>query len=102
MLKMMSATPPFGSSCQSCAASILGAEDQGTNEHGRRVRKYCRRCYRDGRFVEPELTAEGMVLRVTTRLSLAGMIGMVVANEVAALISGLDRWQGDPSAARQA
>jgi hypothetical protein len=102
MLNMMRVNPPIGSSCQSCAAPILRAEDQGTNEHGRCVHNYCWRCYRDGRFVEPGLTAEGMILRVTTGLGLAGMIPMVVAGEVAALISRLDRWQRDPSAVRQA
>jgi len=102
MLSMMRVHPPIGSSCQSCATAIVRAEDQGTNEHGRRVHNYCLRCYRDGCFVEPNLTVEGMVLRVTTGLSLAGMIPMVVANEVAALISRLDRWQGDRSAMRQA
>jgi hypothetical protein len=97
MLSMLRVNPPIGSSCQSCAAAIVRAEDQGTNEHGRRVHDYCRRCYRDGRFVEPSLTVEGMVLRVTTGLSLAGLNPMIVANEVAALISRLDRWQGGRS-----
>jgi hypothetical protein len=102
MRNMLRVSPPIGSSCQSCAAPIRRADDQGTDARGLPVHRYCRRCYRDGRFVEPELTAEGMVLRVTTGLGLAGMIEMVVVNEVAALISRLDRWQGGPPAVRQA
>jgi hypothetical protein len=50
--------------------------------------------------VEPNLTAEGMVLRVTTELSLAGMNEKVIVNEIAALISKLDRWQSSRSEKR--
>jgi hypothetical protein len=83
--------------CQSCASALRRTEDLGTNERGHRVHNYCRHCYRDGRFVEPNLTTEDMILRVTTELSLAGMIEMVVVNEVTALISNLDRWRSNRS-----
>jgi hypothetical protein len=100
MLSMLRVNPPIGSSCQSCAAAIVRPEDRGTDRRGQHVVSYCRRCYRDGEFVEPELTAERMALRVTTVLGLAGLNPMVVANEVTALISRLDRWQADPAARR--
>ena len=86
-----------GTFCHSCASALRRTDDLGTNEQGHRVHNFCRRCYRDGRFVEPNLAAEDMVLRVTTELSLAGMIEMVVVNEVTALISGLDRWRSGRS-----
>ena len=91
---------PIGAFCQSCASALRRTEDLGTNKQGHRVHNYCRRCYRDGRFVEPNLTAKDMTLRVTTELRLAGMIEMVVVNEVTALISDLDRWQSSRSEKR--
>jgi len=88
---------PIGAFCQSCASALRRTEDLGTNKQGKRVHNYCRCCYRDGRFVEPNLTTEDMILRVTTELRLAGMIEMVVVNEVTALISNLDRWRSSRS-----
>ena len=93
---------PIGAFCQSCASALMRSKDLGTNKQGHRVHNYCRRCYRDGRFVEPNLTAEDMVLRVTTELSIAGMNEKVIVNEVAALISKLDRWRSNPSEKKHA
>jgi putative zinc ribbon protein len=60
---------PKGPFCQSCGMPLsrdpLGG---GTNQDGSRNSEYCGHCYRDGRFTEPNLTADQMVEKVEGKL----------------------------------
>lgn len=47
--------------CQSCAMPLGGVAYLGTEADGSPSREYCRYCYKNGRFLEPELTLEGMI-----------------------------------------
>ncbi len=42
--------------------------NRGTNGDGSLAAKYCSICYRDGKFVEPSLTLDQMVLRSTNHM----------------------------------
>lgn len=46
--------------CQSCAMP-MNAAYQGTNADGSLNSDYCKYCYKNGRFLEPDLTLEGMI-----------------------------------------
>jgi len=50
-----------GPFCQSRGMTMRKAGDFGTGRDGVRVNDYCRFCYVDGAFTEPDLTVEGMI-----------------------------------------
>jgi hypothetical protein len=79
--------------CQSCATLIRRPEDFGTDVGGRRIGAYCLRCFRDGRFVEPNLTQKEMTRRVAEEMRLGGLSEYSATREIADAISKLGRWR---------
>ena len=79
--------------CQSCGAGLRHAADFGTDAEGTRVAEYCRRCFRDGRFTEPDLTFEELVDRTGHRVP--GGDGPFPATERphVHVLQALDRWR---------
>jgi hypothetical protein len=49
--------------CQSCSMPLSALGDRGTERDGMPSAFYCRYCYRDGAFTEPEATIETMATR---------------------------------------
>jgi hypothetical protein len=47
--------------CQSCAMPLERPEDFGTAGDGTRAAEYCRFCYRNGAFLQPQASQEGMI-----------------------------------------
>lgn len=47
--------------CQSCGMPLKG--NQGTEQDGSLSEKYCQLCYKDGTFVEPNITMKEMLER---------------------------------------
>jgi len=47
--------------CQSCGYPLQKEEDKGTNADGTRNEEYCNMCFIDGKFIQPEITMEGMI-----------------------------------------
>lgn len=55
--------------CQSCGMPLKRDEQGGgTEADGSRSRKYCSHCYKQGRYVLPDLTVEQMQERVRQKL----------------------------------
>ena len=54
---------PSGPFCQSCSLPLTKPEDFGTDQAGYRVNDFCRHCYVNGAFTEPQMTMDGMVER---------------------------------------
>ncbi len=52
---------PKGPICQSCVMPMEKPEDFGTEADGSRNEEYCRFCYRDGGFTDPDITMEQMI-----------------------------------------
>lgn len=78
--------------CQSCGMPLARDEQRGgTEEDGRKSKKYCSHCYQDGEFTQPDLTPEMMKARVQQKLVEFGfpkfMTGFFTRN-----ISKLERW----------
>lgn len=46
--------------CQSCSMPLDDPDLWGTEIDGSRNHEYCKYCYQDGQFTNPELTLEGM------------------------------------------
>jgi len=50
-----------GPFCQSCGMTLRRSGDFGTDARGVRINDYCRFCYIDGAFTDPDLTVQGMI-----------------------------------------
>jgi hypothetical protein len=47
--------------CQSCSMPMSKVEDFGTHADGSRNDEFCRYCFQDGKFTEPDITLAGMI-----------------------------------------
>ena len=54
-----------GPICQSCGMSIQDPKDFGTTASGAKNLSYCRFCFENGAFTEPDLTLEQMIEKCT-------------------------------------
>lgn len=85
---------PKGPVCQSCGMPLgrdkLGG---GTNADGSRSPEYCSYCYREGRFTEPDLTAQQMRAKAEGKLREMHFPGFV-ARYLTKNVPTLRRWQG--------
>lgn len=52
---------PKGQFCQSCAMPMTSAEVHGTEADGSPSKDYCRYCYENGAFTEPDITMDEMI-----------------------------------------
>lgn len=82
------------SRCQSCGMP-LGSGFYGKNEDGSETHEFCKFCFQQGKFVEPQLTLKQMVERsinfMMAELPLGEEKAARLANEV---IPRLKRWHG--------
>jgi hypothetical protein len=60
---MMNAETPQGPFCQSCTMPMAKPEDHGTDADGTANEEYCRYCYQNGSFTEPDLTVGQMTAK---------------------------------------
>jgi hypothetical protein len=83
--------------CQSCGMPRKRDEQGGgTNTDGSRSALYCSHCFRDGRFVLPDITVDQMQDRVRAKLKEFGIPGFV-SGFFTRKIPKLQRWSGKPS-----
>jgi len=92
----MSPQQPLGPFCQSCSMPLAKPEDFGTSGPGYRVNAYCRFCYRDGAFTDPDVTMEQMIDRCVAIMANRGVMPESRARELLTeVIPRLARW-GEP------
>jgi Putative zinc ribbon domain len=79
--------------CQSCGMPLKRDErGGGTEADGSISHKYCSHCYRQGRFVQPDLTVEQMQERVRDKLR-EFHVPRFLAGFFTRGIPGLERWR---------
>jgi hypothetical protein len=79
--------------CQSCGMPLSKDENGGgTNADGSRSAMYCSHCYQQGSFTQPDLTVDGMKLRVKEKLKEFGFPGFI-AGFFTMNIPRLERWK---------
>jgi hypothetical protein len=86
---------PKGPYCQSCgmplSKDILGG---GTEADGSTSVEYCSRCYREGKFADPNVTVDEMIIKVrevlTQKMHLPGFMAKMYTKG----IPKLKRWSG--------
>ena len=61
--------PELGPFCQSCSMPLQTPEDFGTDDQKFRVNDYCRFCYQDGKFAQPDITVDEMIDRGSQMLA---------------------------------
>ena len=47
--------------CQSCGMPLNKEENQGTNEDNSKTNEYCKFCFENGKFTNPDLTMEKVI-----------------------------------------
>lgn len=79
--------------CQSCGMPLNKDPKQGgTNADGSRNTVYCSFCYENGRFTQPDITAEEMQTFVKGKLKEMGFPGFL-AGFFTKGIPKLERWK---------
>lgn len=82
--------------CQSCGMPLDQAEVLGTERDHSRSTIYCIFCYRNGDFIDPEMTLEEMEVHVRDELLQAGASEKTIRDAVSRL-PHLSRWLGIPA-----
>lgn len=84
--------------CQSCAMPLneKGMDLRGTEQNGEKSNKFCVHCYRNGSYVEPDISLEKMIEK--------GILGVeqsdanflkkfLIRKSYPILLKQLDRWK---------
>jgi hypothetical protein len=82
--------------CQSCAMPLSKdpkGNGGGKNADGNSSYKYCSYCYEDGKFLQPNITAEEMQVFVKNKLKEMGGFMKLFAGLFSKGIPNLERWK---------
>ena len=80
--------------CQSCGMPFKNdPKGGGTNADGSKSKMYCSLCYENGKFTQPDITAEEMQAFVKGKLKEMGGIHKFFAGFFASGTSKLARWK---------
>lgn len=80
--------------CESCGMPLVKDEEYGTEEDGSKSSIYCVYCYKDGKFIEPDLTKEQAVGKYAPMMAEHLSMSLEKAKEmVNSYLSTLPRWQ---------
>ena len=84
---------PKGPFCQSCGMPLSkDLNGGGTNADGSISTVYCSRCYMDGKFLEPNITCEEMMVKVEGKIK-EMHIPKFLAKRFTKTIRKLERWK---------
>ena len=94
----MSYQGPKGPFCQSCSMPLAKPEDFGTDVAGFRVNDYCRHCFVNGAFTEPQITMEAMTDRCVGIMAAQGIMPEAQARALLKdVLPKLKRWRLAPA-----
>jgi hypothetical protein len=83
---------PKGPFCQSCAMPMEKPEHFGTEAGGSQSQDYCCHCYQEGKFVNPEMTMEEMIVFVEKQMRDMNAPDAVII-QTRQFIPSLKRWR---------
>jgi hypothetical protein len=79
--------------CQSCGMPLRSENDLGTNANGDKNGQYCRFCFKDGEFTDPDITMEQKIEKLVS-IAVKMSIPEKSAREMASnLLPTLKRWR---------
>ena len=82
--------------CNSCGKPIV-REDYGTNKDGSLNDEFCKDCFQDGEYTEPDITLNEMIVRKTKEMMAKNpRLAETEATSITVMfIPGLKRWNPD-------
>lgn len=83
--------------CNSCGRPIVKA-DYGTNKDGSLNSDYCKDCFQDGEFTEPDITLNEMIIRKSREMMEKNpdLQETVATGITTGFLPGLKRWYKEP------
>ena len=82
-----------GGICQSCAMPVHIPEHFGTDQHGQKSEAYCKYCYQQGAFTEPEIDLKEMIEKCVGFIMHSGVMPEAHIREtLSVVIPRLKRW----------
>lgn len=78
--------------CQSCTMPIDNIADRGTEKDGSKSAIYCKYCYQEGNFINPDLTLEEMKKIVVTQMHKLNLPDNIIQQSLDSL-PNLKRWR---------
>ncbi len=82
-----------GRFCQSCGMPMPEEELLGTEREGVKTEEYCKYCYEDGEFKQPDITLQSMIDLCTGYLVEQGMNEADARGMLAQSLPLLKRWK---------
>ncbi|KXK26861.1 MAG: putative zinc ribbon domain protein [candidate division WS6 bacterium OLB20] len=83
----------FENQCQSCGMPLRGGAVSGTEADGSKSRMYCEMCYKDGAFIDPDMTLDEMRRMLDETVGREGLKGKFLAFMGKMQLPGLKRWK---------
>jgi hypothetical protein len=88
------AEQPKGPFCQSCGMPLEKPEDFGTAADQFRINDYCRFCFQNGAFTEPNITRKAMIDKCAALMARQGIMPDAQAKALMTdVIPRLKRWR---------
>lgn len=78
--------------CQSCTMPIDKIEDRGTEKDGLKSSDYCKYCYQQGKFTDPDMTLTKMKNMVTSQMKQSSLPQAILQQSLE-LLPHLKRWK---------
>jgi hypothetical protein len=78
--------------CQSCSMPLVNQELLGREKDGSKNQDYCKYCYQDGTFTNPESTLKEMISQVVEQMERMQLDSNIIDRTVSVL-PDLKRWQ---------
>ncbi|HRO47541.1 zinc ribbon domain-containing protein [Agriterribacter sp.] len=82
--------------CQSCTFPIDNMKDRGTEKDGSKSNMYCKYCYQNGAFTDPDMTLERMKEIARTEMGKQRLPDHIIQQSIN-MLPGLKRWQVPPT-----
>ncbi|AZH28956.1 MULTISPECIES: zinc ribbon domain-containing protein [Paenibacillus] len=79
--------------CQSCGMPLENEDQYGTDAQHHKTDEYCKYCYKEGAFVQPDLTMEGMIQQCVPILVEEGMQAEEATSMLRNYLPHLKRWR---------
>jgi hypothetical protein len=79
--------------CQSCGMRIDEYEDHGTNFDGEINKEYCKHCFQNGNFTEPDIKLQEQIEKSTSMVEKMGWSKEKAHHMEEATIPRLKRWR---------
>ncbi len=82
--------------CQSCTFPIDNLEDCGIEKDGSKSDLYCKYCYQNGSFTEPDMTLDQMMGIAEKEMKKQDLPESIIQQSMN-MLPRLKRWQSSPS-----